>query len=471
VSKPKTSNATHPNAVLAICCLSVFLLSMDVTIVNVSLPAIERELHASVPQLQWVIDAYALVLASFLMLSGSMSDRLGRRRVFQIGLVGFTLGSLACSVAPNIDALILFRALQALGASMMNPVALSIIANVFPDPKDRGRAVGIWSAVAGASLAIGPMLGGGLTETIGWRSIFWINLPIGVLALVLTALFVPESKAPRPRRPDPLGQVFVFLTLGSLSYAIIGGPQRGWDAPLTLALFAAGAVLFPLFLVHEARRREPMIDLRFFRSIPFSTATVLALTAFASFAGFLFLNALYLQQVRGLSPFRTGLSTLPLAVVMMAAAPLSGRLVAGRGPVPSLLIAGAGFIVATLLLGTLSDTTSFAVLFTAYTLFGLGLGMSNPAISDSAVSGMPLAQAGVAAAIASTGRQVGAVLGVAVAGTVVSVSHARHTDLARATHPIWAMMTGGGVLTMFAAWLATTAWAKRSTASVAALLR
>ena len=460
---------THPNAILAICCMSLLLIAMDVTIVNVALPDIERDLHATVAQLQWVIDAYTLVLASLLMLSGSMSDRFGRRRVFQIGLALFSLGSLLCSIAPNIHGLILFRGIQGIGASMLNPVALSIIANAFTVPRDRARAVGVWGAVAGASLALGPLIGGALTQTIGWRSIFWINLPISITAIVLTAIFVPESKAPRARRPDPLGQIFIFGFLSSLTYAVIESPLRGWSSPLILGLLGGAILLFVLFLVHEARRREPLLDLRFFRSVPFSTAALLGLSAFGCFAGFLFLNALYLQQIRHLTAFNTGLCTLPLAVMMMLASPVSGRLVGARGPRPSLLLAGFGFTASTLILTQITTTTPIALLIVAYILFGLGLGMVNPAISNSAVSGMPLSQAGVAASVASTSRQVGAALGVAVAGTVVSLSRAHHTDFARATHPIWWMMVGGGGVALLAGYVSNTAWAKASTERVAVL--
>jgi len=465
----KPAKPTHPNAILAICCMSLLLIAMDVTIVNVALPDIERDLHATVAQLQWVIDAYTLVLASLLMLSGSMSDRFGRRRVFQIGLALFSLGSLLCSIAPNIHGLILFRGIQGIGASMLNPVALSIIANAFTVPRDRARAVGVWGAVAGASLALGPLIGGALTQTIGWRSIFWINLPISITAIVLTAIFVPESKAPRARRPDPLGQIFIFGFLSSLTYAVIESPLRGWSSPLILGLLGGAILLFVLFLVHEARRREPLLDLRFFRSVPFSTAALLGLSAFGCFAGFLFLNALYLQQIRHLTAFNTGLCTLPLAVMMMLASPVSGRLVGARGPRPSLLLAGFGFTASTLILTQITTTTPIALLIVAYILFGLGLGMVNPAISNSAVSGMPLSQAGVAASVASTSRQVGAALGVAVAGTVVSLSRAHHTDFARATHPIWWMMVGGGGVALLAGYVSNTAWAKASTERVAVL--
>jgi EmrB/QacA subfamily drug resistance transporter len=469
-----SAKLTHPNLILSICCMSLLLIAMDVTIVNVALPSIEQQLHASTAQLQWIIDAYTLVLASLLMLSGSMSDRYGRRRVFQIGLGMFSLGSLLCSIAPNIHTLILFRGLQGIGASMLNPVALSIIANAFTEPKARARAVGIWGAVAGASLAMGPLIGGALVQTVGWRAIFWINLPIAIAAIVLTAMFVPESKAPRARRPDPLGQLFVFGFLGTFTYAIIDSPLAGWRAPHIIALFASAIVLFVLFLVHEHRRQiantDPMVDLRFFRSVPFSTASVLGVSAFSCFAGFLFLNTLYLQQVRHLPAFMTGLCTLPLAATMMVLSPLSGRLVGSYGPRPSMLLSGVGFTTSTLILTQLSVNTPLLVVLSAYVLFGVGLGMVNPAISNSAVEGMPLSQAGVAAAIASTSRQVGASLGVAIAGTVVSLSHAHHTDFALATHPIWWLMVAAGLLVFACGVVSSSAWAKSSTKHVADLI-
>ena len=463
-------NAGRPNLILGICCLSLLIVGMDVTIVNVALPAIQRDLHATLAGLQWVVDAYTLVVASLLMLSGALSDRFGRRRVFQIGLVLFTAGSVLCSLSPTIGALVAFRAVQGLGASMLNPVALSIIANAFPAPKDRARAVGIWGAVAGVSLALGPLLGGALTQTVGWRAIFWINLPIGLGAAILAALFVPESKAARARAFDPPGQVLVFSFLTAVTFAVIEGPRRGWQSAVILGLFGVGAACFVGFLVAEGRRREPMLDLRFFRSIPFSTAALLALLAFASFAGFLFLNALYLQQVRGLSAFRTGLTTLPLAAAMMVCAPLSGRMVGNVGTRLPLLLAGVGFVGSAVLLTGLTEGTAIWVLLVSYVLFGVGLGMVNPAITNNAVAGMPLSQAGVAAAIASTSRQVGAALGVAVAGTVVHASRAHGTDFARATHPVWWAMGVAGVVVLGAGAVSGTGWAKRSTERVAGLL-
>jgi EmrB/QacA subfamily drug resistance transporter len=459
----------HPTLILAICCMSLLIVGMDVTIVNVALPSIQHDLHASLAGLQWILDAYTLVVATLLMLSGSMSDRFGRRLVFQIGLTLFTLGSLLCSLAHTIGQLVGYRAVQGLGASMLNPVALSIIANAFPDPKARAHAVGIWGAVAGLSLAIGPLVGGALTQTVGWRSIFWINLPIGIAAILLAALFVPESKAPRARAFDPIGQLLVFLSLASLTTGVIEGPHTGWTSPLILGLFATAVVSFAAFLAYEPRRKDPLVDLRFFRSVPFSSATVLAVCAFASFAGFLFLNALYLQQARGYSAFHTGLCTLPLAVMMMVSAPYSGRLVGRHGTLPSLLVAGASFLLSTLLLTRLTVGTPLPLLLAAYSLFGLALGMVNPAITNNAVAGMPLSQAGVAAAIASTGRQVGAALGVAVAGTVVASSHARGLDFTTATHPIWWVMTACGALVLILGWVSNTPGARSSIDQVAHL--
>src|SRR5579875_1483129 len=224
--------------ILAICCMSLLIVGLDNTIVNVALPSIRRELHASVSGLQWTVAAYTLVLASLLMLSGSTADRIGRRRIFQTGLILFTVGSLLCSIAPSLGFLIGARALQGIGGSMLNPVAMSIITNVFTDPRERARAIGAWGAVVGISLALGPIVGGALTQSVGWRAIFWINVPIGLAAVALTALFVPESRAPRARRIDPIGQILVIVTLASLTYAIIEGPQAGWGSAQSIGTFA-----------------------------------------------------------------------------------------------------------------------------------------------------------------------------------------------------------------------------------------
>lgn len=281
--------------------MSLLIVSLDNTVLNVALPSMQKEFGASVSGMQWTIDAYTLVLASLLMLAGSTADRIGRRRIFKAGLVIFTVGSVLCSVAPNLESLIAFRMVQAVGGSMLNPVAMSIITNTFTEPRERARAIGVWGGVVGISMAAGPIVGGVLVDSVGWRSIFWINLPVGLAALLLTMRYVPESRAPKPRRPDPVGQLLVMTLLGSLTYAIIEAPAAGWTSPVivTFALLALAALVG--LIAYEPRRDEPLIDLRFFRSAPFSGATVIAISAFASLGGFLFLSTLYLQNVRGLN--------------------------------------------------------------------------------------------------------------------------------------------------------------------------
>src|SRR3954453_14997266 len=364
--------------VLAICCMSIFVVSLDNTIVNVALPSVRRELGASVSQLQWVVDAYTVVLASLLVLSGSIADRIGRARVFSIGLVVFALGSLLCSTAPSPGWLVAFRMVQALGGSMLNPVAMSIIRNTFTDERERAQAIGVWGGVVGLSMALGPLLGGGLIAVAGWRSIFWVNAPVGLLAVVLVQRFVPESRAPRPRRVDPVGQILVIAGLGALTYAIIESGSAGVGSARTLAIGAIAVGALAAFVAYERRRTDPLIDPRFFRSIPFSGAALIAIAAFTALGGFLFITNLYLQDDRGLSAVHAGLYTLPMAAAAFVAAPLSGRLVGKRGPRGSLRAGGAGLAISSLLLTGLEPTTPTGRLLIAYLLFGVGFGMVNP---------------------------------------------------------------------------------------------
>lgn len=254
--------------VLAICCMSLLIVSLDTTILNVALPAMRSDLHASVAGMQWTIDAYTLVLASLLMLAGSTADRIGRRKVFTVGLVLFTAGSVLCSLAPSLGWLIAFRMVQAVGGSMLNPVAMSIITNTFTDPRERARAIGVWGGVVGISMAAGPVIGGLLVDSVGWRSIFWVNLPVGLVALALTLRYVPESRAARPRRADPVGQLLVVALLGSVTYGIIEAPVAGWGSPLILGCAAVAVAALVALLRYEPRRPEPLIDPRFFRSAP-----------------------------------------------------------------------------------------------------------------------------------------------------------------------------------------------------------
>ncbi|HZX38549.1 MAG TPA: MFS transporter [Streptomyces sp.] len=451
--------------VLAICCMSLLIVSLDNTVLNVALPSIRKDLDASVAGMQWTIDAYTLVLASLLMLAGSTADRIGRRRVFQAGLFLFTLGSLLCSLAPNLESLVAFRMVQATGGSMLNPVAMSIIANTFTDPRERARAIGVWGGVVGISMAAGPLVGGVLVDSVGWRSIFWLNLPIGLAAAVLTWLYVPESRAPKPRRPDPVGQLLIMALLGSLTYAIIEGPSAGWTSPLILGFSTLAVLALAGLLLYEPRRAEPLIDLRFFRSAPFSGATVIAVCAFASLGGFLFLNTLYLQDVRGLSALDAGLYMLPMAAMTLVCAPLAGRLVGSRGPRLPLVIAGITMAATGVLFAAYEAETSDAMLFAGYVLFGLGFGMVNTPITNTAVSGMPRAQAGVAAAVASTSRQIGQTLGVAVIGAVLAagVSSTSYAEgFVAASRPAWWVLTGCGLCILVVGALTSGAWARQT---------
>ncbi|MEO6772443.1 MAG: MFS transporter [Kofleriaceae bacterium] len=465
----------RPNLVLAICCTSLLMVSMDTTIVNVALPAIRADLGAQTSDLQWVIDAYTLVVASLLMLSGSIADRVGRRRTFQTGLVVFIFGSALCSFAPGLRTLIAARVLQAIGASMLNPVAMSIITNTFIEPKARARAIGMWGAVVGVSMALGPLVGGALTQAMGWRSIFYINLPIGVVAFILAQRFVPESKAPHARRVDPVGQLLVLAALAALTYAVIESPQLGLGSPLIVGLAVVAVASIAGLLVLEPRRVEPLIDLRFFRSLPFTSATVIAVCMFSAFAGFLFLNALYLQEVRGLSAFETGLYTLPLGLATIVCSPLSGRLVGRFGARPSLVIAGGTVAASALALARLGPETPLPWLLASYTVFGIGFGLVNAPITNTAVSGMPRSQAGVAAAIASTSRQVGASLGVAISGAIVSGAIGEQArgptaGFADATHAFWWLVVASGAVVVILGLASTGSRARASVARIAALL-
>jgi len=458
--------------VLAICCMSLFIVGLDSTIVNVALPDIGRDFHAPVSGLQWTIDAYTLVLAVLLMLSGSTADRLGRRRVFQIGLALFTVGSLLCSLAPGLGWLVAFRMLQAVGGSMLNPVAMSIITNTFTKPSERARAIGVWGGVFGLSMAMGPVIGGALVDSVGWRGVFWVNIPVGIAAILLTALFVPESKAARARRPDPIGQILIIAMLGSLTYGVIEGPSYGWGSARILAFFAVTVIAVIAFLIYEPRREDPLIDIRFFRSLPFSGATLTAVSAMSALGGFLFLITLYLQDVRGYRPLLAGLFLLPMAAAMAVGAPLAGRMLARSGARAPLLIAGTGITTGGILLTQLTGSSAPGYLVLAFLVFGIGMGFVNAPITNSAVSGMPRSQAGVASGIASTSRQVGSSLGVAVMGSVLAANlHGpMAAGFAAATRPGWWIIAAAGVVVIVLALITTSRGGKASAERTATLV-
>jgi EmrB/QacA subfamily drug resistance transporter len=457
--------------ILTSCCLSLLIVSMDATIVNVAIPSIRTELHASSSQLQWVIDVYTLVLASLLLLSGAAADRFGRRRVFQIGLTLFAVGSLLCSLASDIHTLIGARFLQGIGGSMLNPVALSIISQVFVGRVERARAIGVWGAVMGIAMALGPMLGGVLIELGDWRAVFWINLPICAAAIVLTAIFVPESRSATMRDVDPIGQALAVTFLFAMVFVLIQGREMGWTAAPSFAISIVAISALWGFFRYESRHPDPFIDLRFFRSIPFASVTVIAVFAYAAYGAFLFMMSLYLQGERHYSAVHTGLMYLPLSLAALTLSPISGRLVGRFGARPSLLAAGIMITAATIMLAGLTVTAPVWAVVAIFAMFGAGFAMANAPVTTAAVSGMPMDRAGAASAVASTSRQVGVSIGVALcgslAGSALNASTARYTADAR---PLWLMcaMLGLGI-TMLSIW-STTRRAIRSAERLAPLI-
>ncbi len=405
---------------LVACSLSLFMVLMDSTVVNVALPSIQRHFGATFSDLQWIVDAYVLVLASLLLFSGSLGDRIGRRRVFLTGLGIFCVGSLLCSLSPSLGYLVVFRMLQATGGSMLTPSTLAIIANTFREPRERAAAIGVWGGISGLSLGSGPVIGGLLVQLIDWRAIFWVNLPIGAVAVLMTLAFVHESRAPVPRRLDVPGQGLAILFLAVLTYALIEAPNHGWGSAFSLVLFAGALVALVAFVLVELRGREPLLDMHFFRSPSFSGAAAIAVMAFVVLTGFIFLNTLYLQEVRGYSPLTAGLYTLPATLMIAFVAPISGQMTGRLGPRLPLALAGSFFLVSMLLmLGTTADVP-YAYLFLAYACLGVAQGLVNAPITNAAVWGMPRERAGAAAAVASTARNVGSVLGVALLGSITT---------------------------------------------------
>lgn len=457
--------------ILVSCCLSLLIVSMDATIVNVAIPAIRSDLNATPSQLQWVVDVYTLVLASLLILAGATGDRFGRRRVFQIGLTVFAVGSVLCSLAPTIDTLIAARFVQGIGGSMMNPVALSLISQVFVGRVERARALGVWGAVVGISMALGPTVGGLLIEYVSWRAVFWINLPICVLAITLTAIFVPESKSATMRSIDPIGQMLAVTFLFGVVFTLIEGPGLGWTSPLVLVVAGVAAVAFVGFLVYESRRTDPFIDLRFFRSIPFASATVTAVSAFAAWGAFLFIMSLYLQSERHYSPMQTGLIYLPIAVGALVFSPISGRLVGRYGARPSLLASGVLITSASVMLSFLTATTPVWQLLIVFTVYGIGFSMVNAPVTNAAVSGMPLDRAGAASAVTSTSRQVGVSIGVALCGSLTGAALTHlNSDFAAAARPLWFACIAFGLVILTLGWFSTPPRAIRSAERLAPLI-
>jgi len=441
---PPALSTSHRWMVLAVCSAAMFLVGLDTTIVNVALPRLGLGLGTDTRGLEWVVDAYTIVFASLLITSGAIADRWGRRRVFQTGLITFGLASVLCALAPSIELLVSARVLQGVGASMLSPVALAIVVNAMPDPKERAKAIGVWASVFGLSMAAGPVTGGALIAAFDWRAVFWINVPIIVAALVLVAVLVPESRGQRARRLDLPGQVMLVALVSLVVGLLIEGPHVGWTSRTATIGGAVAAVVLVAFIWVESRRDDPLIDPDLFR-VPSFTGAVLAATAvFVALSLTLLLTTLYLQNGRGWSPFTAGAATLPMAAGATVCAPLSGLLVARVGARRPLILAG-GFIAAGgLALTSMSYSFNVPLLLVAYGLLGVGVGFANAPITNTAVNSFPPERAGVAGGTTSTARQVGAALGIAIAGGLVA--GASPDELAAATEPGWLLVVICGLV-------------------------
>jgi EmrB/QacA subfamily drug resistance transporter len=398
--------------------VATFMLLLDITVVNVALPSIREDLGASFADLQWVVDAYALTLAALVLTAGSLADRLGRRRLFAWGLGIFSVASLLCALAPDPTFLNLARAVQGIGGAIMFAVSLALVAQEFPAGRERGTAMGIYGATIGVAVAIGPLVGGALTDGLGWESVFYLNVPVGVAALAVTYLKLRESRDPNATRIDWAGVISFSAALFLLVFALVRGNDEGWGSTLIVSLFAGSAALLAAFVALERRVQEPMLPLALFRRGAFTGVQLAAFAISGSmFALFLYLT-LYLQNYLGLSPFETGLRYLPITLASFFVAPIAGAMLS-RVPARVMLSVGLGGAgVGLLLMSGIGAGDEWTTLLGGFLVAGAGIGLLNPVIADVALSVVPKEQSGMAAGINDTFRQVGVAVGIAVWGAV-----------------------------------------------------
>ncbi len=398
--------------------VATFMLLLDITVVNTALPSISRDLHASFNDLQWVIDAYTLALAAIVLTAGSLADRLGRRAVFAAGLAIFALSSLAAGLAPDAAVLNIARALEGIGGAAMFAVSLALVAQEFPAGRERGTALGIYGATIGISVAIGPLVGGAVTAGLGWRWVFFINVPVGIAALAVTYLKVRESRNPDATRVDWLGLLTLSGGLFLLVLALLRGNDNGWGSAQTLAELGGAAALLAGFIGIERRVAEPMLPLGLFRRGAFTGVQLAAIGVSASlFALFLYLT-LYLQNYLGYSPLQAGLRYLPITLGAFLAAPLAGALI-GRVPARVLIAIGlAGTGIGLMLMSGLDPSSGWTALLPGFIVAGLAVGILNPVIADVALSVVPKERSGMAAGVNDTFRQVGVAVGTAAWGAI-----------------------------------------------------
>ncbi|GIG61580.1 MFS transporter [Longispora fulva] len=405
--------------VLATLCGTMFMAMIDNVIVNNALPRIGQHLHAGVGGLQWVVEGYSLVYAALLLTGGTLGDRYGRRRIFLTGLVLFTAGSAAAALSGSIGLLIAARMVQGLGAAMLTPGTLSILRNVFTDEKERARAIGVWSGVSALGLAVGPVVGGPMVEAFGWGSVFWINVPVGVAALVLGLRVLPEL-ATRPRSLDLPGQVLAALGLAGLVYALIEGPARGWTDPVVLGSGVAALATLAAFVVVERRTADPMLDLRFFRDRVLTGAVLSGFMVSFGMFGASFFLPLLLQGVMGWTPSDAGLAGLPMTAMIVIAAPLSGALGARLGPrLP--VVAGLALCATALAgLSLYDEHARYPEYIWVLFVMGFGMGLTFAPVSIAVMGRVAPTEAGMASATVNTLRELGGVVGIAVLGAVLT---------------------------------------------------
>ncbi len=405
---------------LACMCFALFMVMLDSTVVNLALKTIQLRMHASYSEVQWIVDAFVLALASLLLTGGTLGDLFGRRRAFISGLALFTGGSVMCALAPSTSFLIGSRVVQGVGGALMLPSTLSIITNTFRDPRERARAIGLWAGISGLALAVGPLIGGTLVDRFDWQSIFWINVPIGVVALVMAALFVPESSDRAGRSLDLPGQVTAVIGLVALTYAFIEANTYGWTSPRIVTCFVVSAVALTLFLVIELRGRSPLLQLKFFRNGTFSGANLVGVIVSFAFFGVIFFLSLFMQEVQGYTPTQAGALQLPATLGIMVAAIVSGRIVGRIGarlPITiGLLMTGTALLCLT----SVQQTTGYASFWYWLLLMGIGNGLIMSPMTTAIMGTVPAPRAGMASATSNTMRQVGSVFGIAVLGNLVT---------------------------------------------------
>jgi EmrB/QacA subfamily drug resistance transporter len=405
---------------LAAVAFGLFMIMLDNTVVNVALPSIARDLHISISELEWIVTGYALVFAALLITGGKLADMYGRRKIFVIGLAVFSLSSLACGFAPSAGFLIGARMVQGVGAALMSPATLSIITATFP-PRQRGQAIGIWAGVSALALAIGPLVGGLIVDNIGWNWIFFVNVPVGVLGIVVSLLVIKESRdTSHEQSVDLPGLITSGLALFALSYALIEGNRRGWASAEILGLFAASAVLLAAFIVLESRQRLPMLDLSLFKISSFVGANVVALLVSLGMFGVFFFISLYVQNILGYSPTKAGAVFLPMTVLIILIAPIAGKQsdrIGGRW------LMGGGMTllgISLLLYQRAGVDTGFLTLLPSMLLGGVGMAMTMSPMTSTAMGSVPVDKAGVGSGVLNSFRQIGGALGIALMGAIVA---------------------------------------------------